>query len=58
MADSNSPAFVPPVNAVKDSDPQIIRVALDKTDIGFRPSAAKSVDMANSMTLNHIANGK
>jgi hypothetical protein len=58
MADSNSPAFVPPVNAVKDSDPMIIRVPLDKVDIGFRPSAAKSVDMTNNMSVSNLKNGQ
>lgn len=58
MADSNSPAFNPPANAVKDSDPMVIRVPLDKSDFGFRASQAKTVDMSNQMTLSHVKNGQ
>lgn len=58
MADSNSPAFVPPVNSVKDSDPMVIRVPLDKTDFGARMSTQKAIDTANSMTVNNLKNGQ
>lgn len=51
-----SPAFNPPMNRVIDSDPQIVRVPLDKTDWGARMSSQKS--MENGMPLVHVPNGK
>lgn len=55
MSQSNSPAFNPPMNRVIDSDPQIIRVALDKTDWGARKSAQPSTE--NSMSVKNLRNG-
>lgn len=55
MADSTSPAFMPPVNTVKDNDPMIFKVPMDKTDMGFRQSAAPPMRTAD-MTLATIPN--
>ena len=57
MADSSSPAFTPPVNTVKDNDPQIMRVPLDKVDFGFRQGCAPPMQNGG-MTLSHVPNGK
>lgn len=56
MADSTSPAFTPPVNTIKDNDPQIMKVPMDKVDFGFRKSAAPPMQNTG-MTLTHIPNG-
>lgn len=56
MSQSNSPAFNPPMNRVIDSDPQIIRVALDKTDWGARKSAQPVIQ--NSQTVRNLKNGQ
>lgn len=50
-----SPAFNPPMNRVIDSDPQIIRIPLEKTDWGFRKSQQPDV-RAEGMGLKHIPN--
>ena len=52
---SNSPAFNPPVNTVKDSDPMIVRVPMDKTDWAARKSAQPPMNN-EGMTLSHIPN--
>ena len=56
MADTNNPAFTPPMNRITDDDPMIIRVPLDKVEIGARKSQQPA--MGNSMTLRHIKNGQ
>lgn len=53
---SQSPAFNPPLNRVIDSDPQIVRVALEKTDFGARRSAQPAI--ANEMGVRHLKNGQ
>lgn len=55
MADS--PAFNPPASKVPDSDPMIMRVPLDRTDMGARKSAQPPI-RTEGMTLNHIPNGQ
>lgn len=57
MADSSSPAFTPPVNTVKDNDPQIIRVPTDKVDFGFRQGCAPPMQNGG-MALSHVKNGQ
>ena len=57
MADSNSPAFVPPMNRITDDDPMIVRIPLDKVDIGFRKSQQSDLMKNNNMTLKHVPNG-
>lgn len=57
MAESNSPAFVPPMNTVKDNDPMIVRVPLDKVDFASRKSAQPPMQTEN-MTLSHVPNGR
>lgn len=52
-----SPAFNPPVNTVKDSDPMIVRVPMDRTDIGFRPSQRPTMK-DDHFAINHVPNGK
>lgn len=54
MSASNSPAFNPPMNRVIDSDPQIVRVDLGKTDWGARKSSQK--DISNTMGVRNILN--
>lgn len=52
-----SPAFNPPMNRVIDSDPQIIRIPLEKTDWGFRKSQQPDVK-SEGMALRHVKNGQ
>ena len=54
---SNSPAFNPPVNSITDDDPQIVRIALDKVEIGFRKSQQSGLMDHNQMTVRNIPNG-
>ena len=58
MADSSSPAFTPPMNRVTDNDPMVIRVPMDKVDIGNRKSAQNGL-MQNEATggVRNIKNG-
>lgn len=59
MADSNSPAFNPPINKLPpDNDPQIIKVDLTEVDWGFRKSAQTGVMPSNSMTIKHVESGR
>lgn len=55
MADS--PAFNPPVTSIKDTDPMIVKVPMDRTDMGFRKSATPPM-RTESMGLSTIPNGK
>lgn len=57
MAESSSPAFMPPMNTVKDTDPMIVRVPQDKVDFGFRKSQQPPMK-AEDMTLSNIPNGR
>ena len=56
MADQ-TPAFTPPMSTIKNDDPMIVRVPLDKLDFAARPSAVPPMKTDN-MTLSHIPNGK
>ncbi len=57
MAMSDSRAFVPPVNQIKDTDPMLVRVPMDKTDIGFRKSQQTGMNN-DHMGVNNLSNGK
>jgi hypothetical protein len=52
---SGSPAFKPPMNHTTESDPQIVRVPMDRVDFGFRPS--QRPPMTNEFGISHIPNG-
>ena len=57
MADkSGSPAFKPPMDRVTESDPAIIRVAMDKVEWGFRPSQFPGQDQGATKPLKNIPN--
>lgn len=59
MADSNSPAFNPPMNKLPaDNDPQIVRVDLTESEWGFRKSQQGDVLKGNGMTIKHLENGR
>lgn len=57
MADSNSRAFNPPVNTIRENDPMVMKVPMDKVDFGFRKSQQPPM-RAEGMGLSHIPNGK
>lgn len=59
MAD-RSPAFNPPVNSLPaDKDSQIVKVAMDKVDWGFRPSQKPNDGMgADQLAVVHVPNGR
>jgi hypothetical protein len=57
MAETNTPAFVPPMNKITDSDPSIVRIPLDVVDIGFRKSQQSGLMSNNDMTIRHVKNG-
>ena len=54
---ANSPAFIPPRNSVTDNDPQIIRVAMDAVQWGFRRSQDPRETMMPGQGVKHIPNG-
>ena len=58
--DSKSPIFTPPFNSGPvDSDPNIVRVPLDKYDFGGRKSQLRGVSPRNDgMTISHVGNSK
>jgi len=56
MAESNSPAFVPPMNRITDEDPMIVRIKLDTVEIGGRKSQWPAD--RNEMTIRHVSNTK
>ena len=58
MADSNSPAFNPPMNRVTDEDPSIVRVPMDKVEIGFRRSQQNGLMDNNPFTVRNLKNGQ
>ena len=52
---SNSPAFVPPLDRLIEDDPQIVKVAMDVVEIGFRKSQQGKTNLAdNTMTIKHV----
>ena len=57
MAESNSPAFMPPMNRITDEDPMIVRIDLKKTEIGFRMSQQSELMKNNNMTVRNLKNG-
>lgn len=58
MADS-SPAFNTPPGAgqVKDTDPMVMKVPMDKTDWGFRKSQTPAMQ-DGLPPINHVPNGR
>lgn len=58
MAESSSPAFNPPMGTVKDNDPMVSKVPMDKTDWGFRKGAAPALDGSATGPISHVGNGK
>ena len=57
MADQ-SPAFMPPAAAVKDNDPQVIKVNMKETEYGFRTSQQPTIDGSAVGPIGHVANGR
>jgi len=47
----------PNINRIIDTDPQIVKVPMDKEDWGSRMSAQPK-NIANSMTIRHVGNDK
>lgn len=58
MAESSSPAFNPPMNRITENDPQIEKVSMTSTEMGFRSSQTpKSGLNSPGNTVRHIQNG-
>lgn len=57
MADS-SPAFNPPQGTVKDNDPMVSKVPMDRTDWGNRRSQQPTPDGSATGPINHVPNGR
>ena len=57
MADQ-SPAFNPPAGTVKDNDPMVSKVAMDKTDWGFRKEHQPSFNSDSLAPITHVPNGR
>lgn len=53
---SNSRAFNPPVNTIRDNDPMIQKVPMDKVDFAFRPSQRPAMK-SEGMALSHVKTG-
>ena len=60
MAESNSPAFNPPLNSITTQDPpDIISVGKKETvDIGGRASSQRGLMQNNSFTIKNLKNGQ
>ncbi len=60
MAESNSPAFVPPMNSVSDRDPPDIVSVGKKEDveIGARMSQQRGAMDRNIFPIRHVPNGR
>lgn len=56
MAD-NSRLFTPPMDALRDSDPQIVKVPLNQMDWASRSSQQKSWD-SGWATVKNLKNGQ
>jgi hypothetical protein len=56
MADSNSRAFTPAVNTIRENDPMIMKVPTDKVDFAFRKSQTPPMK-SEGMTLSHVKSG-
>jgi hypothetical protein len=57
MAESSSPAFNPPMGAPKPTDPMVEKVAMDRTDWGFRKGQAPAFQ--NGLPpISHVSNGR
>lgn len=53
---SNVNIFKNSASSIPTSDGQIIRVDMDKIDIGGRKSHLPSQDKSGEMTINHVPN--
>ena len=53
-----TPVFNPPLNHLIDNDPQIVKVAMEKTDFGFRKSAIPQDGIKSSFPVRNIPNMK
>jgi hypothetical protein len=47
----------PNINRIIDTDPQIVKVPMDKEDWGARMSGQPK-NVSNSMTIRHVGNDK
>lgn len=45
-----------PFNKLIDNDPQIVKVPMEGTDWGSRPSIMKKIENRNGMSIKHIPN--
>lgn len=57
MAMSDSPAFNPPAGTVKDTDPMVMKVPMDRTDWGARKESQPSFQ-DGLPPVSHIPNGR
>lgn len=57
MADQ-SPAFAQPAIQPKDNDPLVSKVAMDRTDWGFRKEHQPSFDQGSLPPISHVSNGR
>ena len=58
MADSNSPMFTPPMNRITDEQPDIVRVPMNKVEIGYRPSQQSGLMQNNPFKVANLRNGQ
>ena len=54
MADS--PAFNPPAGTVKDNDPLVSKVPMDRMDWGARKESQPSFDSSSLPPIQHVGN--
>jgi len=50
---SKAPIFEMPHKSIPDSDPRVVRIEFDKSDIGARKSHISGVAPKNNMTIQH-----
>ena len=59
MAERGSPLFTPPVNSLVKDDPQIVRVPLDYTEFGARPTSVNAPNYKhNTFSVRNLPNGQ
>jgi hypothetical protein len=59
MAQNGTPIFTPPMNSLIKEDPQIVRVPLDYTEFGARPSSVNAADFkSNIFPVRNLPNGQ